>query len=154
MVFALIFTGCSSLEKSCVGINWHEMGRQDSTQGLPFEEMFSERQEMCSLDPESVYTEAYKNGFQDGLREYCNFKTGYIYGFSQLEKKEKSCPPSLQELFSYGYKLGAYMSKIQQLKATLENKIDSIEREIKKQEKQLQYSEIFKGSAPFSKNTN
>lgn len=141
------------MDKSCVGVNWHEMGRQDSTRGLPFEEAFSERQEICSLDPESVYTKAYKNGFQDGIREYCNFKTGYIYGFSQLEKTSESCPESLKELFVYGFRLGNYMSKIQQLKATLENKIDSLEREIKKQEKQLQFSNILEKSSTLSHNT-
>ena len=142
------------MEKSCVGINWHEMGRQDSTRGVPFDEIFLERQEACSLDPESFHTKAYKNGFQDGIREYCNFKTGYIYGFSQLERKEESCPPSLQELFSYGYRLGSYMSKIQQLKASLENKIDSIEREIKKQEEQLKFSTTVKASSSLSQNTH
>ena len=106
------------------------------------------------MDPESVYAKAYKNGFQNGMREFCNFKTGYIYGFLSAGKKQKTAvPSSLQELFSYGFRLGNYMSKIQQLKATLENKIDSLEREIKKQEKQLQFSSILEKSSTLSHNT-
>lgn len=153
ILLPLIFSGCSSLDKSCVGINWHEMGRQDSARGLSFNEVFSEKQEMCDLDPESVYTKAYRNGFQAGVREYCNFKTGYIYGFSQLEEKSDSCPPELREVFSYGYRLGGYMSKIQHLKATLENKIESIEKEIKKQEARLKYSGTSENASPLSQNT-
>ena len=153
IVLSLIFSGCSSLDKSCVGVNWHEMGRQDSARGLSFNEVFSERQEMCDLDPESVYTKAYKNGFQTGIREYCNFKTGYIYGFSQLKEQSEGCPQNLKEVFSYGYKLGGYMSKIQHLKASLENKIESIEREIEKQSDRLKYSETLEESSSFSQNT-
>ena len=140
LFFALIFSGCSSMERSCMGINWHEMGRQDSAKGLSFEETLSERQEMCSLDPDSVHSKAYKNGFQDGAREYCNFKTGYIYGFSQLEKQVESCSPEQRKLFFYGFKIGSYMSKVQALKASLESKIDSIEKEIAQQERKIRYS--------------
>lgn len=123
-----------------MGINWHEMGRQDSAKGLSFEEIFSERQEICSLDPDSVHVKAYKNGFQDGAREYCNFKTGYIYGFSQLEKKVEGCSPEQRKIFFHGFKMGSYMSKIQALKVSLENKIDSIEKEIEQQERKMKYS--------------
>ena len=152
VLFALIFSGCSSMEKSCMGINWHEMGRQDSAKGLSFEETFSERQEICSLDPDSFHVKAYKNGFQDGAREYCNFKTGYIYGFSQLEKKVESCSPEQKKIFFYGFKMGAYMSTIQALKVSLENKIDSIEQEIKKQERKMKYSATSAGlSIPLPK---
>lgn len=136
----LFLSGCSSMEKSCQGINWHEAGRQDSSKGVSFEESFEERREMCSLDPDSIYVRAYRNGFKAGASEYCNFKTGYIYGFSQLEKKTDGCPPDQRKLFLNGFKMGAYMSQIQQLRASLENKIDSIRQEIKKQEKRLKYA--------------
>ena len=136
----LLLAGCSSMEKSCQGINWHEAGRRDSSKGVSFNESFAERREMCSLDPDSIYVKAYKNGFRAGTREYCNFKTGYIYGFSQLEKKTDGCPPDQRKLFFYGFKMGAYMSQIQQLRASLENKIDSLNKEIKKQETKLKYS--------------
>ena len=136
----LVLAGCAGMEKSCRGINWHEAGRQDSSRGVSFHESFEERREMCNLDSDSIYVKAYKNGFRAGTGEYCNFKTGYIYGFSHLEKKTDGCPPDQKKLFVYGFKMGAYMSQIQQLRASLENKIDSLQKEIKKQEKKLKYS--------------
>ena len=140
-----MLAACSSLDKTCAGINWREMGRQDSARGRSFHQMFEEQQEMCGLDPDSVQAKAYKNGFQAGIREYCSFKSGYIYGFSELDEKSENCPKGLREAFAYGYKLGGYMSKIQLMKADLESKIQSIIQEISKEEARLEgFSQRFK----------
>ena len=78
------------MDKSCVGVNWHEMGRQDSTRGLPFEEAFSDRQEICSLDPESVWTKAYKNGFRMASESIAILKPAIFTDFHSWKKQRKA----------------------------------------------------------------
>ena len=68
------------MDKACSGINWREMGRQDSARGLSFHQVFEEQQEMCGLDPDSVQAKAYRNGFQAGVREYCSLKAAISMG--------------------------------------------------------------------------
>ena len=53
-------------------------------------------------------------------------------------RKKKNCPKGLREVFSYGYKLGGYMSKIQLIKAELDGKIQNIINEISKEEARLE----------------
>ena len=131
--FILILLGaCSHLKESCLQINWHEVGRQDSTLGLNFKKSLSKRQKTCSIEKDSVYTKAYQNGFLSGLREYCNFKTGYSYGFSKLKDNFKAC--SKTSHFSQGFQSGIYMSEIQSLQKELTERISRIQKQITKKE--------------------
>ena len=136
-----LFGGCSHLDSRCPEVNWYEVGRQDSTMGYSLERSLSERQQICHLAPDSVLTKAYINGFNAGLREYCNFKTGYTYGLSRIKKQRNACPKFLGRDFSRGYQAGARMAEIQQLQEKMKEKMTALENLIQNREQMLSKEE-------------
>ncbi|MBC6416148.1 MAG: DUF2799 domain-containing protein [Bdellovibrionales bacterium] len=125
---------CSHLKETCSEINWYELGRQDSTKGLTKEKSFAKRQKMCLIKSESIYAKAYENGFLFGLTSYCNFKTGYIYSLSQMEKEVSACPDNLKVKYLRGYEIGTHMKQIQSLQNEIQQKIQIINKKLKNHE--------------------
>ena len=123
-------TACNHLDSNCLEVNWYELGRQDSTRGLKRKTSFAQRREICPLPSDSIYAKAYKNGFDAGLREYCSFKTGYIYSLSQMKKEISACPEHLKLEFSKGYEIGSYMKQIQSLQNEIQEKIQSLNKKL------------------------
>ena len=128
--FLAVLCSCNHLDSSCQEVNWYELGRQDSTRGLKKEVSFSQRRDICPLAPDSIYAKAYKNGFDAGLREYCNFKTGYIYSLSQMEQEVSACPDNLKVEFMKGYEAGSYMKEIQSLQNEIQEKIRKLNHKL------------------------
>lgn len=128
--FLFVLSSCNSLNSSCLDVNWYELGQQDSTRGLKKEVSFAQRQKICPLASDSIYAKAYKNGFDAGLREYCNFKTGYIYSLSQMEQEISACPENLKVEFIKGYEAGSYMKEIQSLQNEIQEKIRTLNNKL------------------------
>ena len=125
-----VLSSCQSLDRSCLEVNWYELGRQDSTRGLKRSLSFEQRREVCPITPDSIYAKAYKNGFDGGLREYCSFKTGYIYSLSQMAQEVSACPKALKKEFIKGYEVGSYMKEIQSLQNEIQSKIQTLNKKI------------------------
>ncbi len=121
---------CAHIDKSCLDVNWYELGRQDSALGLRLEASFLRRQKVCPLEEEAIQAKAYKNGFDAGLREYCRFKTGYIYGLSQLNEETRGCPEHLKQNFKQGYEAGLLMHDIQSLQNQIQEQIHRLESKL------------------------
>lgn len=136
LYFALLalLGSCGHLDDRCMEINWYELGRQDSLKSSSKEQSLSYRREICPLRPDSIYTKAYENGFEAGLREYCNFKTGYIYSLSEMEQDVSACPSHLKQEFATGYEVGSYMKKIQSLQQEIQDKIQELDIKLNEQE--------------------
>lgn len=125
-----LFLSCSHLSVNCLEVNWHELGRQDSTRGLKREISFKQRRKVCPIEPDSIYAKAYHNGFSTGLKEYCNFKTGYIYSLSQMSQEVDGCPEDLKMEFVKGYEVGSFMKEIQSLQNEIQEKIQSVNKKL------------------------
>lgn len=139
--FLSILSSCNHLDSTCLEVNWYELGRQDSTRGLKQEVSFSQRREICPLASDSIYAKAYKNGFDAGLREYCNFKTGYIYSLSQMEQEVSACPANLKVEFIKGYEAGSYMKEIQSLQNEIQEKIQKLNNKLNNHDSLFSMSE-------------
>ena len=135
--FLLVLSSCSSLDSSCAEMNWYELGRQDSSRGLNKKESFARRHKICPIDKDSIYAKAYDNGFSSGIMSYCNFKTGYIYSLSQMEKKVSACPDSLKTQFLKGYEIGSYMKDIQSLQNEIQQKIQTVNQKLETHDNRL-----------------
>lgn len=134
--------GCSSLETNCLGMNWYELGRQASTQGTKWSKGFKKINQSCSMTEaeKSIAVRTYKNGFDSGLREFCNFKTGYTYGFSNSQKKSQVCAAAPQTQFVEGYNAGLYMFKIDELQNQIKTKLNQLEKKLGQNESQSKVS--------------
>lgn len=130
LFFFCFFSACSHLDGACLEVNWYELGRQDSTRGLKRKVSFDQRREICPITSDSIYAKAYKNGFDAGLREYCSFKTGYIYSLSQMRQEVSACPQTLKKEFIKGYEVGSYMKQIQSLQQEIQDKIQKLNKKI------------------------
>ena len=137
LAFLWILPSCSSLDNSCLEMNWYELGRQDSSRGLDKKESFDRRHKICPIDKDSIYAKAYENGFSSGIISYCNFKTGYIYSLSQMEKKVSACPENLKAQFLKGYEIGSYMKDIQSLQNEIQQKIQTVNQKLETHENRL-----------------
>lgn len=137
-LISLLLISCAHLNSSCLEVNWYEIGRQDSTRGRDWDQAFSNRRKICPIKSNSQQTKAYKNGFDAGLREYCSFKTGYIYGLSQTEQKIDSCPKPLKAAFQKGYTAGLQMIEIQKLQNDIQSRIQGLEQSIQLYNKEKQ----------------
>ena len=141
-IFILCFvSACSHLDNSCLEINWHELGRQDSIRGLTLSASFVERQKICPIKSNSIQAKAYKNGFSAGLIGYCNFKTGYIYSLSQMEQEVSACPEDLKMEFIKGYEIGTYMKEIQTLQNEIQEKIQNVNKKLEKRRTRFSMTE-------------
>ena len=134
-------SACTHLDDSCLDVNWYELGRQDSTRGLKKETSLAQRRRVCSLPADSIYAKAYKNGFDAGLKEYCSFKTGYIYSLSQMDQEVSACPENLKMEFVKGYEIGSYMKQIQSLQKEIQEKIQSVNEKLLRQENRFSMNE-------------
>ena len=109
--------------------------------GYSLERSLNERQQVCHLSPDSVLTKAYINGFNAGLQEYCNFKTGYTYGLARIKKQRNGCPKFLGRNFTRGYQAGKRMAEIQQLQEQMKEKMTDLENLIQNREQMLSKEE-------------
>lgn len=112
-LFCFFILGCQHTQKFCTRINWYELGRQDGTQGKNKKSALQKRRmEICHIkDETSVKT--YQAGFDQGLGNYCTFKTGYNYGYANITKTNDVCPSVLKDLFIKGYQAGKQFNKDQ-----------------------------------------
>ncbi len=130
-LISFLLPACSHLNTTCKAINWYELGRQDSAKGLKKSSIFEKRRKVCPISPNSIYAKAYDNGFSAGLRDYCSFKTGYIYSLSQMKRELVSaCPENLKIEFIKGYEIGSYMKEIQSLQNEIQDKIQRVAKKL------------------------
>ena len=152
LILLALSSACTHLDDSCMEINWYELGRQDSLKSSSKEKSLSYRREICPLQPDSIYTKAYENGFETGLREYCNFKTGYIYSLSEMEQDVSACPDHLKMEFAKGYEIGNYMKQIQSLQQEIQDKIQELDIKLNEQEGRFSISKASAAADPAETN--
>lgn len=132
LFYFFLLSACSHLDSSCLEVNWYELGRQDSIRGFEKSVSFAQKRKICPIKRDSMQAKAYENGFSSGLKEYCNFKTGYLYSLSQMKQESSACPKDLKEEFRKGYEMGGYMKEIQSLQNEIQEKIQRVNKKLEK----------------------
>lgn len=125
-IFPFFLQACLHTKNTCNELHWNELGRQDSIKAITKIKSFKKRQATCSVDFNSIYAKAYNSGFDLGLKEYCHFKTAYIYGLSQIQKDISVCPVDLQKEFIKTYAFALHVKTIQTLQSDLQNRIQKL----------------------------
>ena len=132
----LYLAGCASVSKEdCLLTDWFEMGRMDGMQGKP-RTVFQNRAKPCLEHGINADRQAYYQGHDEGLKYYCTEQKGFELGRQGLAYKPV-CPLQLEKDFKTGYQKGrelyGYESKI----ASLQRRLEKIERKISKREEKL-----------------
>lgn len=105
MVLALLLSGCASMdEDECRVADWYAIGYEDGVSGFAASHI-GERREACAEHGIRPDFAAYRQGRDEGLREYCTPASGYRLG-RKGRTLSAVCPAELQGDFRDAYKTG------------------------------------------------
>ena len=128
---AISLSGCTTTAKPdvpCPQLDWFEAGRRDGSEGRAADHA-SARTRECGLSGKPVDGEAYINGWNAGLTEYCSVPAGVAAGRSG-QMYFKVCPAHLEKAFLEGYDVGVRIHAMEAENTDLARRIDSLFRVI------------------------
>ena len=97
--------GCAAMsQRECQLADWHAAGLEDGTKGLPLTRLATYTQ-ACSKYNISPDLEAYRVGYDLGLKSYCRNTNGFAVG-SSGGGYAGVCPAGLEPEFLAGFKAG------------------------------------------------
>jgi hypothetical protein len=105
VLVALFISGCASMdEDECRVADWYAIGYEDGVRGAAASHI-GERREACAEHGITPNFAAYRQGREEGLREYCTPASGYRLG-RKGRRLSAVCPAELQGDFRDAYKTG------------------------------------------------
>lgn len=130
LIFMLPLISCSSLTKEdCQKTNWKQQGFKDGAKGEGQAE-YSNYWEQCREHGVSINKSEYIEGYQAGLKKYCNYKSGYELGgvggdpLSECDKIN----PSFARGYEEGFRQYQQAKKEQEDRARLRNQQEEDKR--------------------------
>lgn len=135
--------GCASMsEEECLNADWRLMGFEDALQGRSTATIAQHRR-ACAAVNVTPDLDLYRQGHEEGARQYCTPANGYRAG-SSGSTYQGICPADLETAFMRGYQDGRELytitSEISRLKGvvtTSEAGIDKLRRDILKLEETI-----------------
>ncbi|WP_434362887.1 DUF2799 domain-containing protein [Parasalinivibrio latis] len=110
----LVVSGCSVMnEDECRTADWYSIGYQDGANGSDMANSLGDRSSACAEYNVRVNFDQYKEGYQHGIKAFCNEASGY-YAASTGYVYQGICPANLEPAFLKGYKRGRKLFEIQQ----------------------------------------
>lgn len=101
----LLLVGCSmNVKKKCRQADWRAVGEMDARSGLK-RSQYRTYQDKCHEVGVDVDTRLYLSGYEQGLKMYCTYETGYELGLNGKPLSVK-CPDGSIKNFMRGYKSG------------------------------------------------
>jgi hypothetical protein len=142
LLFIGFSLGCASTltRNECLEADWYEIGLIDGSEGEP-RSKFQEHAENCLKYDVHVGREAYYRGRDQGLKIYCTRDRGFDLG-RLGERYNHICPQDLEADFLAGYTKGQGQYNSESKIATLEQRLQRIETQIKSKKKQLLVSDL------------
>ncbi len=105
LIGALALGGCATLSREeCLMSDWYELGAQDGAAGYSSERLAEHRQ-ACAEYRVRPDREAYRAGWEEGIRDYCTPQRGFSEGRSGAGYTGV-CPPPLERGFLRQYRIG------------------------------------------------
>lgn len=138
LVLGLLVSACASgLSKDeCRVADWRAIGYEDGVQGWP-ESRVGEHRKACAEHGIALNLDAYRNGWDDGVRRYCQPGNGYRQG-RMGNQYAGVCPSDLEAEFLHAYGHGRELygleSKVRHTARTLgykRNRLAEIETELR-----------------------
>ena len=135
------FLGCATLSKNeCLEADWFEIGRKDGMIGKP-RALFQKHVDACKKHDISPNRNDYYAGRDAGLSIYCTENNGFEQG-RRGKRYQYVCPPDLEPEFLNGFNQGREIYKYESKVASLERRLKKIEKQIEDKEKKLHSSKL------------
>lgn len=143
ILFAGSLSGCASMsEEECLNADWRLMGFTDALQGRSTAAL-AQHSRACAAVNVTPDLDLYRQGHEEGARQYCTPANGYRAG-SSGSTYQGICPADLETAFMRGYQDGRELytitSEISRLKGvvtTSEAGITKLRRDILKLEEAI-----------------
>ncbi len=109
LLFALLIitllSGCASMsKKECLNANWEAVGYSDGSRGVHYTQLEKHRQS-CVEHQVVPDDEAYRDGWEQGIRRYCTADNGYRAGQSGRALNNR-CPADVADDYISGWREG------------------------------------------------
>ncbi len=139
---------CSTLsENECKVADWQAIGEEDGIMGQNPDYIASHRK-ACAKFGIAPDNAKYKKGYEEGLLRYCNEHNGFVRG-EKGQSYQGMCPPHLEADFLFGYERGltlyGFNTEISAAESSIsqkQNSIKSVDKDIKKLERELTADDI------------
>ncbi len=138
LALALLISGCASdlTKEECQLVDWRTIGYEDGLKGLP-QTRISEHRKACAEHGVALNLDAYRSGWNEGVRSFCQPGTGYRLGRSG-GRYTGVCPAALEsgflQAYAHGRELHDLESEVNSLQRTLNykhNRMADIEVEMR-----------------------
>jgi hypothetical protein len=126
LALALLITGCASglSKQECRLADWRTIGYEDGLQGLPQSRIGGHRK-ACAEYGVALNLDAYRSGWDEGVRRYCQPGSGYRLGRSGV-RYNGVCPAGLEpgflQAYASGHEIYTLESEVKRLQRTLDNR--------------------------------
>jgi hypothetical protein len=106
LALALVMTGCASglTKEECQLGDWRTIGYEDGLKGLA-QTRISEHRKDCAEHGVALNLDAYRSGWDEGVRRYCEPGNGYRQGRGGA-RYNGVCPATLEPGFLQAYSRG------------------------------------------------
>lgn len=106
MALALTVCACASgpTKEECVATDWRAVGYEDGVRGWPETHMAAHRKG-CAKQGVTLDLNAYRGGWDEGVRHYCRAGNGYHEGRTG-RRYNGVCPTGLEGAFLDAYRAG------------------------------------------------
>jgi Protein of unknown function (DUF2799) len=126
LALALLITGCASglSKQECRLADWRTIGYEDGLRGFP-QSRIGEHRKACAEYGVTLNLDAYRSGWDEGVRSYCQPGSGYRLGRGG-GRYNGVCPaglgPAFLQAYAYGHEIYTLESEVKRLQHTLDNK--------------------------------
>ncbi|WP_367715245.1 DUF2799 domain-containing protein [Nitratireductor sp. GISD-1A_MAKvit] len=130
LTMMLAMSACATLNESeCETVNWGDLGRGDGAAGRSVSYVQRHR-EACMKYDLPVDENAWRSGWEAGIRRYCTAENGLSEG-REGRGYANSCPAEIAPAFENAYRVGKRVhdaqSEYDRLKSELEQLYDDLE---------------------------
>ena len=126
--------GCATMSaEECMVADWHGIGMADARAGRAGNYL-ANRAGDCAEAGYPADSEAWYQGFADGLGWFCTLDNGFRYGL-EGQRYQQSCPPDLEPGFLEGYELGLAVHSARARVSDLQGQFDQATRALRKLER-------------------
>ncbi len=117
-------------QSECIHADWQLIGQADASKGV-HSSILDEYRSDCAEYAVVPAREAYHQGYQQGLKQFCTGSSGFFYG-KKGGKYQGICPTSLEADFLEGYNPGYELFMISDVMSQLRASVNGAERDIRR----------------------
>jgi hypothetical protein len=131
---ALLSAACATMTaEECMVADWYGIGQADARAGRT-SSYLANRAGDCAEAGYPADSEAWYQGFADGLGWFCAIDNGFRFGLDG-QRYQQSCPPDLEPAFLEGFELGQSIHATRARVAELKGQVDQASRDLRRLER-------------------